>query len=1713
LTHCEVGIMGRKIILDNAAAEQGKGQLRQAKESFSCKGIPNLKGAESTLGSLSLAKVQGVGKACLTASQTLQKLNDFEGALNTYIQTISQYDYDVASLIRNVQEFVEWSGHSGWNADPGELERRILDRLILGGMTRAQAKAFMADSASALLGLSSSSVYCGDPINMSTGNFIYQKEDIKIAGAFPLAFKRFYNAVDNEDGPLGLGWTHSFNNRLDDRGTLVRVVFEDGHQEAYRQDAQGVYQAPDGRYRTLEKREDTFVLVTKEQFEYHFTKDGKISFTQDANGNVTQYCYAEGLLKTVSSASGSFSFAYTADNLLLEVQDHAGRMVSYGYEDGCLVSVKQSEGGIYRYRYNKDKRISQLVSPEGVVAIENTYDSAFRTTSQRMADGGCLDLFFEDDTLSVTAKEQNGNQVIYVRDANYRTAKVVHQKGIEQFEYDSHNNRTLYADRNGNVHRFAYDQKGNLVEAVDPLNKVTGVTYNQFSKPVQVTNPDDSIVRYSYDQNGNLTKRIDPLGRLWKFEYASSGLPCRVMLPDASTSTVTYDQRGNIISLSDHSGATITYNYNSLNQVTSSTDADGHTTCFFYNQHGDIVRTTDALGHTYEFEYDQSDRLVRTVDFSDNETRFEYNKVNKVERIIDAAGGITHYTYDLMWNITSATDPEGNTTNYEYDLDNRLVAVTDPEGGVMRFEHDACGNITAVLTKMGSRTTVEYDAMNRAVRQIEPDGTEVQYAYDAAGRLVRVLYQNGCEETRTYDAAGQLVAMTNIQGETTRFGYTPLGQVHFVINQKGDELRYEYYPGGRLKSVSMPGGEAQHYIWNNNGKVAQRTDALGNATKMAYDALGRVIEVCNPLGGIRRFGYDPMGRLTMATDANGNTTRYRYSPLGMLIEVIDATGQSTHYGYDAARRLTAVEQTRIIDPALGDIMEAEQQLTRYEYNRRGDVTAVYAPMGKTERYAYDRDGRLVSKQDADGFETNFSYTPFGQLEQVLYADGRQVRLKYGELRRLAEVQDWLGVTTIKTDPAGRVAQVIDPDGRALGYEWDEAGRQKSLVYPDGSVVNYAYDVSGHLAEVQSTAGITRYCYDAAGRLVHQDMPGGIETDYSTDSLGRITRITHLQGGRQLDDLQYSYDQASNVARIQKSRRGVDADSGVFTYAYDALNRLVAAARDGKERRYAYDSLGNRIAVTDGDGRQSYCFNALNQLIESYNGKEREEYRYDGRGNLTDVLRGDFLQAHYCYDSSNMLVEAHNAQGDVAHYAYDGLGNRAAMHLMPQNPGGNAGDILKDAAQTVRYLVDITKGFNNLVGTVSNSGQTQNFIWGNSLLTAEGSSSYSYLLDHLGSPIRLQKDGDGTPLAYDEFGVPLAQAGNPGMPLAQTDAALRNPFGFTGYQVDEASGLYYAQARYYDPHSSRMTSADSWGGTRIAPQSMNRYSYCVNNPVSLVDRNGRWPDIPLPPSLGDVLKYSGGVANGAIGGILDATDSISGASPVIKAGLKGGVAVGNFYLGGVSLVGKVVFWDPNFEINAGDVGAKFLMMEKDSDGIYHATFDCWQQWFGYNDVYDAVFDLGTSMKEKKLDFTYDGKEYVVWAWRGDYLNLGAGGELGIYRQRIAADGTPIEHWDADTGLAMPMTLRLKNINGTSIFAYYPTDPQWWITGFDPHSPNVPADQLIALYSIDFSGDPEMFAAFRKEWEDDCNTPGLLFNPFTYGVTFTFTPEGMEGACIV
>lgn len=125
---------------------------------------------------------------------------------------------------------------------------------------------------------------------------------------------------------------------------------------------------------------------------------------------------------------------------------------------------------------------------------------------------------------------------------------------------------------------------------------------------------------------------------------------------------------------------------------------------------------------------------------------------------------------------------------------------------------------------------------------------------------------------------------------------------------------------------------------------------------------------------------------------------------------------------------------------------------------------------------------------------------------------------------------------------------------------------------------------------------------------------------------------------------------------------------------------------------------------------------------------------------------------------------------------------------------------------------------------------------------------------------------------------------------------------------------------------------------------------------------------------------------------------------------------------------------------------------------------------------------TSARRNRLDFAVGDTEYTLWLWKGDYYNLGAGAESGIYR----GDGF---HRQSATDAKLYMRLNLYDSAGNVIFVYDPGETNWWTTGFNPDVQDADADDLIAFGTVDFSANPELWDAFYARWH---RKPGWCFD---------------------
>ena len=123
---------------------------------------------------------------------------------------------------------------------------------------------------------------------------------------------------------------------------------------------------------------------------------------------------------------------------------------------------------------------------------------------------------------------------------------------------------------------------------------------------------------------------------------------------------------------------------------------------------------------------------------------------------------------------------------------------------------------------------------------------------------------------------------------------------------------------------------------------------------------------------------------------------------------------------------------------------------------------------------------------------------------------------------------------------------------------------------------------------------------------------------------------------------------------------------------------------------------------------------------------------------------------------------------------------------------------------------------------------------------ETNESHNYLhWDHLGSTVLTTYSSSGTrqsERAYYAFGDDRRTVNTP-----LTDNL------FTGQKKDE-SGLYYYNARYYDPEIGQFISPDTIVPDPMRVDSYNRYMYSLGNPLRFSDPSGHCPTVQ--PDLQD-----------------------------------------------------------------------------------------------------------------------------------------------------------------------------------------------------------------------------------------------------------------------
>lgn len=963
-------------------------------------------------------------------------------------------------------------------------------------------------------------------------------------------------------------------------------------------------------------------------------------------------------------------------------------------------------------------------------------------------------------------------------------------------------------DRNGSGFTFDYDDAERLVLITDTRGRETQITRDGAGRIVSLVAPDGARTRYAYDEQGNLTAVTDPVGDRTTYQYDGGGFSHRIVAigrPDGSARRYSYALirgRWRAVETVDEEGSVERFDFSSSGR-TGFTNPGGLTWTYHFDARNRTVRIDHPGGAHEELVHDSSDRVVRHMARGGERTEYEYDGRGNLTAVrypdgtveaqvwnaddllvtrTDRRGFLTRYEYDARGNLTAITYPDGtqdrygrvaagpaagapatytdrlgNVVSYTYDEMGFLAEAADREGVLVRRRNDALGRPLMVEDGAGSRTVYAYRDDGLVESATGPDGRTVRYEYSNRKDLVAVT-ENGRLTTIEYDARHLPVAVINTAGEETRHEWRPDGlliarEVREADGRLAMRTEYAYDASGHRSAVSVPDvGSTVRFEYGDDGRLSASVGPTGIRTEYTTSFDGRITSAVVSAGSHRleeRYDYYPDGPLRSFTDASGARWSFshdpvtrtvtetgpdgsgrsvvRLDPYGRPLERTDGTGRTTRFIYDARGRLTAVwnamhrEVAYTYDAAdrLTSLTDGEGSTWRFSYDARGRVTTTTNPDGSTRDQWYSLDDTALVLTDETGVSTRFEYDAAGRLIARVTPDDAVTRWSWSALGTATEITDATGRTTrVMLDGAGRVVARADPAGEVSTYVYDAAGNLLAATDPTGRYTQYRYDELGRLTAVGSAGEApARYAYDARGKvLAHYDGAGRAHR-YEYDELGRLAREINRIGAVKA----YRYDAADRVVSIMDFN-GVEARS-----SYDGAGRLAqVVSSDGSFLRYVHDRAGRITGAENRDDLLRFEYDPLGRLTSFRSAATSTDlrYSYDAAGRMTGRrVAQNGNRTAYLYDDRGLLAGIDDSAAGYTRISHDAAGRRTGVRA----PNGVSTTTRYDAAGRIAATV-VTDGAGRLIDGVA--------------LVRDAAGRRVFDVDH---------EGAVTAYAYDEAG--------------------------------------------------------------------------------------------------------------------------------------------------------------------------------------------------------------------------------------------------------------------------------------------------------------------------------------------------------------------------
>jgi RHS repeat-associated protein len=713
------------------------------------------------------------------------------------------------------------------------------------------------------------------------------------------------------------------------------------------------------------------------------------------------------------------------------------------------------------------------------------------------------------------------------------------------------------------------------------------------------------------------------------------------------------------------------------------------------------------------------------------------------------------------------------------------------------------------------------------------DGMERDYLDISLGENRQLILQK-----KTYNSSNKVIKKSN----------------PFFKNSSPVWTSISYDPYLRIVQVVRPQSNTHNITekLSYKGKTVTAHQAVGTPDSTSsffafdfYNGSRKMVQRTNQNKESTFFAYDLLGNDTLVTDPTGLKTSYADNSLGDMIKTKNPSAGSSRIIYDYPNRMY------------------------YTINNMNDTVTTYLDkLKRTIRERRGKNGSYYYQYDNKGYKNGA-----GNICKIMMPDtGFYYEYAYNAYQN-------------------PVRSLLHIDGKSYveRFMYNPNQSVNGMVYPDSSLLQNTYYSNGLLKQVlmadsksatkKPVSYLSLQQYNAAGNPQSLSYGNTVKTYNSYNAQNNLSYSSTKSAGKSpLSTLTYNWNDLDEITSIIDSVR----TSYSQRFHYQPAGRLDTAVGGYGKQVYRYDASGNMLM------KDSIQFQYSNYQVSSgtKNGRTVFKARYDANGNLkqrTWSQGKDSVQTRYTYDVLNRLVAISNAKDTLFAFIYNHTGQRvkkinyktktstlyvSGNYEMTRSPNG----------------IIYTKYVSAPTGLVASVSRTVSSGTGNGIQNPglPGAGTLYFHQDNVNST-KLTTDASGnvsTQAYYKPFGEEYALKGN---------GPNNFRYRFGSKEMDE-SGLYYFNARYYDPVTARFTSSDDQlGGHKWQSDVYNRYAYTINNPIKYSDPSGH--GLLNDAAIGAVLGIEVFVAVGS-GGVA-IPEEIAGDVAVIAEDEVGTIALKSF----------------------------------------------------------------------------------------------------------------------------------------------------------------------------------------------------------------------------